>query len=189
MSFSHPTDNGQEKRYFTTEEVSDYIGLSKRSVYGLVARRQIPFIPISSKAYRFSRASIDKWLARKGEFLGMDTLIFEVTPAKLEEYRAKRISEGLNKATINREISVLKTAWNKAIEWGRATTNPVEKIKFYSEKDNARTRYLDQAEKVRLLNACPSPTKRIVFFALNTGIRLVNILGLKWKDIDPEKRL
>ncbi len=55
----------ESKSYFNIKEVSEYIGFSKRSIYGLVARRQIPFIPLSDKALRFSRASIDKWLARK----------------------------------------------------------------------------------------------------------------------------
>lgn len=54
-----------QKNYFNIGELAAYINFSKRSIYGLVARRQIPFIPISSKALRFSRASIDKWLARK----------------------------------------------------------------------------------------------------------------------------
>ncbi len=142
------------------------------------------FMTLHSKPSKITWKDDEERLERVGHFLGMDTLLFEVTTAKLEEYRATRLGEGVSKSTVNREISVLKTAWNKAEEWGRATSNPVTKIKFYSEKDNAKTRFLDNVEKVRLLNACPTPTKRLVFFALNTGIRLGSILKLKWRDID-----
>ena len=110
--------------------------------------------------------------------------LYEITPDKLEAYRAFRLSQEVAKPTVNREMALLKHAFNKAIEWNKAKENPVEKIKFYSEKERKRVRYLEMEEKRRLLNACPSHIKSLVFFALNTGMRQGEILGLKWEEID-----
>lgn len=122
-------------------------------------------------------------LGRIKSFFG-DVYLSEISPARLEEYRINRLASGVSKSTVNREMGILKHTFNKGIEWNKCKENPVTKIKFYSEKENARTRYLEQQEKVNLLNACPLPTKRVVFFALNTGMRQGEILNLKWQDVD-----
>lgn len=141
------------------------------------------FLELHAKHSKITWETDEKRLRAIKRHFG-DVLVHEITAARLEEYRVSRLGEGASKSTVNRELSLLKTAFNKAIEWGKISDNPIKKIKFYSEKENARTRYLDQDEKVRLLTACPIPTKRIVFFALNTGMRQGEILGLRWKDID-----
>lgn len=46
-------------------EVSEYLGVSSRTIYGLVSKRSIPFIQLSSKALRFDRQKIDKWMGKK----------------------------------------------------------------------------------------------------------------------------
>jgi integrase len=117
------------------------------------------------------------------KFFG-DPLANELPPSKIEEYRIRRLAEGVSKSTVNRELAVLKHVFNKGIEWGECSENPVRRIKFYSEKENARVRYLDQIEKTRLLNACSPAVRRLVFFALNSGMRQGEILNLLWKDID-----
>ncbi|MBI2118976.1 MAG: site-specific integrase [Elusimicrobia bacterium] len=112
----------------------------------------------------------------------------ELTTEQIEQYRIKRLST-VSKSTVNRDMSLLKHIFNKGIEWGKITSNPVEKIKFYSEKENKRIRYLEKNEKIKLLGACALPTKRLVFFALSTGMRQGEILNLKWSDIDFNTRL
>ena len=54
-----------EKRYFNIHEVAAYLGVSRFTVYRLIDRRKIPFIPLTSKSYRFDRLRIDKWMERK----------------------------------------------------------------------------------------------------------------------------
>lgn len=54
-----------ERRYLTIHEVAQYVGLSRWTIYSLVKRRAIPFIPLSKQALRFDRASIDDWMSKK----------------------------------------------------------------------------------------------------------------------------
>ena len=48
----------------TVEEVATYINFQKTSVYGLIKKRQIPFIKASGKLH-FRKSDIDKWLDSK----------------------------------------------------------------------------------------------------------------------------
>lgn len=53
------------KRYLNTEELAQYLGLTKWGVYDMVSRRQIPFIKVSHKVLRFDIIKVDEWMAKK----------------------------------------------------------------------------------------------------------------------------
>ncbi len=125
-----------------------------------------------------------------------DRLASDVTAHGVEQFKAHRrqtfipeSEEGraarqISGARINRELSLLKTIYNKGVEWGLVESNPVDRVKFFSEKGRARTRYLTADEKKSLLEVCPPALRRIVIVALKTGMRRGEIFGLKWSDVD-----
>ena len=178
----------------TDRKLAQQIYVAKRSEYQKIehgferkciklADLMNDYLEIYAKHAKATYKSNIFMLKRMGKFFG-DVFAHELTSADVEGYRGHRLSTGVSKSTVNREMALLKHVFNKGIEWEKCTDNPVRKIKFYSEKENKRTRYLEQHEKVRLLNACPTPTKRLVFFALQTGMRRGEILNLKWPDLD-----
>lgn len=101
------------------------------------------------------------------------------------EYKTKRAKE-VKPATVNRELALLKTLFNKAIAWGEADKNPVKGVQFFAE-DNQIERVLTDAEEARLLDACTdhvSYLKMFITLALHTGMRRGEILTLKWSNIN-----
>lgn len=50
------------KRLLNMEQVCDRLGCSKWSVYRLIDKREIPFIPLGPRLYRFDPDAINKWL-------------------------------------------------------------------------------------------------------------------------------
>jgi integrase len=115
-------------------------------------------------------------------------LLTEIAAAEVEEYKAARLADAVKPASVNREIACLRTMLNKAVEWGKLSKNPLGygracKVKALKEPPG-RVRYLTRDEIARLLEVSPSHLKLIVFFALNTGMRKGEILGLKWADLD-----
>jgi len=112
----------------------------------------------------------------------------DVSPLLIEQYRAERLKSGVQKSTTNRELALLKKMFNLAIDWGFAATNPVLKVKLFSERDNLKERVLSEEEEVRLLAQCTAHIRPIVIAALNTGMRKNEILTMKWSDVDFKQR-
>jgi site-specific recombinase XerD len=120
--------------------------------------------------------------------------LFEVIPQMVEEYKTKRLNDGVTPATINRGVSCLRHMFNKAVEWGFVRKNPVKWVKLLKEPPG-RIRYLEVEEIERLLNAIDliprgagKYLRPIVIIALNTGLRKQEILKMKWKNIDFNER-
>jgi len=125
----------------------------------------------------------------------------EITPYLINQYKAQRVQQFKRKqvetksdrpispATVNRELNCLKGIFTQAIEWEKFKgDNPVKKIKLFKE-DNEIVRWLTNEEIAELLKYCSEGIKPIVVCALNTGMRLGEILNLKWKDIDWRNKL
>jgi len=113
--------------------------------------------------------------------------LHEITPGDIERYRSERIKE-VSKSTVNRVLSCLGSMYNRAIEWGRVTSNPMAKVKAFKVADK-RIRYLENEEIDKLLANCCEHLRPIVVVALNTGMRKGEILKLKWHDIDIKRNI
>ena len=81
------------------------------------------------------------------------TRLHEISPLRIEKWRGKKLDEDLAKSTLNRDLSALKAALSKAVEWGLIDSNPVAKVKLYAVDDNASVRYLNPDEEKRLRTA------------------------------------
>jgi integrase len=111
---------------------------------------------------------------------------------EVEEFKAKRSaqvrgtdenSRPIATATVNRSLAVLRSMFNRAIEWGHAKENPVRRIKMEKER-NRREHFLNEGEAVGLLSASPGKIRPIVLAALHTGARRGELLKLNWEDVD-----
>ena len=132
-----------EGKYFDHGEETE------RTVAELLDRYEREHIP--KKA---SQRTLRGYLKNVRPFFGQDTLA-ELTPKVIVQYKAKRYQDGVKPATINRELALMKHAFNLAIkEWEWAKQNPVSRVSFEQE-DNKRDRWLRQEEEARLLPACP----------------------------------
>jgi len=123
--------------------------------------------------------------------------INEITSWHIEKYKVARRSEITERnkargrpefsfASINRELAMLKHLFNQQIKAGRVSVNPVKGIKPFKERKIER--YLTAEEITSLLEACKQSRnphlEMIVTLALNTGMRLREILNLKAENVD-----
>jgi integrase len=116
-------------------------------------------------------------------FFGDLTLV-EVTPRFISEYKTKRRGEGASPRTLNYELALMSHAFNLAIrEWEWVKENPVKKVS--KEKvSNQIERWLTFEEEKNLLASSPDWLRKIVVFAINTGLRESEILNLRWSQVD-----
>lgn len=117
----------------------------------------------------------------------------EITGAVVRQYRRSRIDvDGKSPATVLRELALASKAVNYAIsEWEWDIQNPFEK-RMISDKDRKAmkprgVRPIMKGEEVLLLTECRrrctefwNTIADIIAFALNTGLRMSEILDLRW---------
>ena len=89
----------------------------------------------------------------------------------------------ITKRTVDISIARLKRMFSLCVDWDLCARNPATKVKLFRE-DEKRTRYLTPEEEERLLKACSPPLAQVVTFALHTGLRRGEILGLRPQDVD-----
>jgi len=111
----------------------------------------------------------------------------QVTPKMIEDYKARRMAKGAHR-TVNRELTILKNLFRKAVEWGYARENPTNTVKFLKESDGP-FRFLSREEGDLLLDACKKNPRAphlylCVALALHTGMRRGEIFRLRWEDVD-----
>lgn len=117
----------------------------------------------------------------KGKYLSKIS-VEDIDNFKIE--RRKLVAE----ASVNRQLSLLRAMFNKAIAWGKLKDNPVKSVRFYSEPDG-RNRFLEKEQMDNLIINCDTRLRPIVILALYTGMRKGEILNLKWHDIDFKRNI
>jgi hypothetical protein len=121
-----------------------------------------------------------------------DWLLKDITPAMVEAYKQERLcaisyrDKPTKPATVNRELTTLKTIFNKAVLNGKGERNPAHGVKQLKE-NNARDRILSPEEYVRLLAHCPAHLKPVVKLGYLTVMRRGGNPGLKVGPSRPKK--
>lgn len=107
----------------------------------------------------------------------------------VEQYATSRRKINKNAdSTVNRHLATIKNIFTKAEDWNYITpeqNETIHKIKMVKE-ENARLRFLSRDEIPKFLEACAKQPHlwEIAQYALNTGCRQSEILGLKWENVD-----
>lgn len=135
----------------------------------------------NKKSYRRDLTSAKALLAKfRGVKLGA------ITPLMIEQYKAERSGDGLTNSSINRELALLKHAFNQASRWGLYHgANPMKGVTMLRENP-PRLRYLTPDEFKRLHDAAPAHLQPILLMLVSTGLRLGEALGLTWEAVDLE---
>lgn len=112
----------------------------------------------------------------------------QLAPVDIRLYIAKRKTDGVQAGTINREIGLLSTALNWArsdLDW--MVPNPAQGRRL--KEPEGRVRWITHTEATALVLAArrapDSPhLADFILVALNTGMRVGEILGLEWRRVD-----
>ena len=93
------------------------------------------------------------------------------------------ISQREAKVRANREIALLSHAFNKAILWELATTNPCS-VPGMRNSEKPRDRYVEDVEVEHFKEWCPQWLKDYIDLKLLLGLRKQDMLKLEWSSID-----
>lgn len=179
----HKEADMERQRYFPQSE-------AKRHTLAELVDRQLATVKRERPDdYDRQRILLSWWKDKLGAYT-----LDAITPELLTRYRDRLQSEeDFSNGTVNRYLTMLSKAFNNAVrEWHWLTDNPVSRV---SKKQEPRgvVRYLSDDERKALLEACQrseyKPLYLIVLFALTTGMRRGELFGLRWPDVDLDRRM
>jgi len=178
----------RENRYFKTSKSQKY------TVAEVIERYKNDYLKRNPKRETDIERKLDWWKKQIGYYTLADiskSLIIEKRDLLLNT--PKKNNAPRTPATVNRFMTALSHAFTITIkEWEWMEDHPMRKISKLQEP-RGRVRFLDNDERKRILETCAESRSPhlylIVMVALSTGARQGEILGLKWKDVDFERRI
>lgn len=165
----------KEGRHFKTAEAK------KHTFNNLAERYCSEILPHYSTKEQGERKTKLEWWAKN---IGHN-LLADITPASISELKAKI---GKSPATVDKYLKNLSHAFSVAVnDWGWLEDNPVKKVKS-PKLPRGRVRFLDEAERTKLLTACKESSNAwlypCVVLALATGMRQGELMGLSWQAVN-----
>lgn len=100
----------------------------------------------------------------------------EVTTDVIKKYIERRLSSGLNNATVNRELSAIKRTFNLGAQCTPPKVSAVRYIPMLKE-NNVRKGFIEHNEFLALREALPEYLKPVFSFGYFSGWRKTEILS------------
>ncbi|KXB07615.1 hypothetical protein AKJ51_00670 [candidate division MSBL1 archaeon SCGC-AAA382A20] len=125
--------------------------------------------------------------------------ITDIGPSDIEEYINDRLNkDGIHKKTANKELTTLKGIFKFGQKRGYLSRNPAQTVETLSIEPKDKEKldnpvYIPKEVYRAMLNSRASrglfPVRQVMFMLYHTGMRIGELLRLKWKDIDLENHL
>lgn len=136
---------------------------------------------------QFHRNHVDtlralEWLQ---DYIGGSTLIATITDATVAKAVARRRGEDVSAATVNRSVcEPLRAILRRARRIWKQTVEDIEWKDHFLKEPQERVREATSEEEAKLMAAIRGDYAPALRFAILSGCRRAEIVGLEWKDVD-----
>jgi len=108
----------------------------------------------------------------------------EITRADVQCFVAEKKRRGYSGSSIHGMRTTLGKALQSAVEWGYVEQNAARGINIGSREPKTERLYLSASEAVKLIALLAEPVRTVVLVAALTGLRIGELLALRWKHLD-----
>ena len=144
---------------------------------------------VKSKKYFWN---LELCLSKFNRIFG-DRIVSDIKTSELEDYQAKRVSEGKAASTIDQEVGAAKAVINKAFNDDMVGGHVLKRFKnikkLLKKNSNERKRVLTPDEFNRLVASARPYLKPILWTGYDTGMREGEVLSLTWDKVLLKDRL
>lgn len=139
----------------------------------------------SLRRYQSSIREVKKALGQNG---GLPLELFSTQHAKALRDKLLKIKGAARNATVNVKLTDFKAAITTAHEEGLIGRNVGKAIKPLPQNDSKIITHFEPEEVQALIETCvQEDRKTVILIAATTGLRLSDIVGLKWESVHLEK--
>jgi site-specific recombinase XerD len=198
---------------FKGQRIRESIGPSRKDAQKVIAKRKTAIVenkfldirkePAPVKFHDFAKEYLqwakankkpstynrDLYIMRQFDKEFERKTIQEITTWQIEKWKSRR-KEGLQAASVNRELALLKHMFSMALKWRRVKENPTKDVRGF-KGETKRVRFLMPEEVRKLLSNCGDLLggllNPLVTLAVHTGMRKGELLGLEWERVNFEQ--
>ena len=105
----------------------------------------------------------------------------EIGVQEIEAFKAAKLKDEYSPKTVNNFLAVLNKLFSVAVDWQKLEHAP--KIQWLKVPD-PEFDFFDFEEAERLVGGAPSDWKAMIVVGLRTGLRIGELLALRWQDVD-----
>lgn len=161
---------------------------SKHTVREMLERYRDNVLTDKANGGKDHKTHIAWWIDELGPY-ALSEVTTDLVTRSIDKFKKSKTRLGTHPApaTVLRYMMALSHAFTVARkQWNWCESSPVENVQR-PKVNNERTRYLTDAERESLLDACKSSANLdlylVVVLAISTGMRKGEIMGMRWQDI------
>jgi len=109
--------------------------------------------------------------------------ISQITVEDVQGFKAAKLAEGYSPQTVKHLLRVLRQMLNHAVDWGYIRQNPAKKVKD-PRVPKREMDFLTAEEAGQFLGKVPAKWYPFFLTAITTGLRLGELLAMKWGNLD-----
>ena len=114
----------------------------------------------------------------------------DVSPQAVQRYLSSLAESELGDEARDKNRDVLSSVMKSAVQFGYLTKNPVEGLRLPPAKRGRRNKpYLTLEQLETLVNSIAEPYASMVFVAMYTGLRVSELIGLKWRNVHADSTI
>jgi integrase len=159
---------------------------AERTTLSELIDRYLREVTPHKKGERVERYRLNAW---KDHPLALRT-VASIRGVDMAAYRDSMLADGKSASTVKNNLAVISHVFTVAKkDWGmESITNPVANIRK-PRLPRGRDRRLVGDEETLLVQNAKYPVREIIILAIETAMRLSEITGLNWEDVDLTARV
>jgi integrase len=110
--------------------------------------------------------------------------IKDITKAEVQRFLGQKRKQGLSGSSVHGMRTALGKVLQAAVDWGYLDQNPARGIRLGDRTPVQERAYLLPDQLSPLLNSLSEPCRTLVVIAVLTGLRIGELLALRWKHVD-----